>query len=258
MARKRWFRPIGVLAAGVLLAGLAVVQMSPVGATAPPAATFNTNLLLTGSNGAAEPSIRTDKFGRSFVTGPTGVGGGCPSFRVSHDGSTSKFIGRPDQGVGGGDCDWAVGPQETSATITPPASDGDLAFSSLTLPNITVSKSDDGGTTFSTPNPAAAQVGGDDRMWMAADPKLNAAGLADIFMTYHDVSIGQIEVSVSVDGGQTYVQNSPLITNVDPGQYAGALAGNELGNVLARRDSAGLTLYSISHTPDSATDTEKQ
>src|SRR6202022_3895528 len=132
-----------------------------------------------------------------------------------------------DQGVGGGDCDWAIGSRETSSTIIPTASDSDLAFSSLTLPNITVSKSDDGGTTFSTPNPAAAQVGGDDRMWMAADPKLNEAGLAEIFMANHTVSLGQNEVSGSIDGGQTYVQNSPLITTVDPGQYAGAFAGNE-------------------------------
>src|ERR1700694_2789403 len=189
MARKRWFRPIGVLAGAALLAALAVGQMSPVGATAPPAWTFNTNLLLTGSNCAAEPSIRTDKFGRSFVTGPSGVGGGCPSFRVSHDGSTSKFIGRPDQGVGGGDCDWAIAPQETSSTISPSATDSDLAFSSLTLPTITVAKSDDGGTTFSTPNPASTQVVGNDRMWMAADPKVNALGFAAVFMTYHAVTV---------------------------------------------------------------------
>jgi hypothetical protein len=244
----------------------ATVPATPAAAAAPPAATFNKNLLLKGSNGAAEPSIRTDMFGRSFVTGPTGIGGGCPAFRVSHDGSTSKFIGRPDQGVGGGDCDWAIGPQETSATITPPASDSDLAFSSLTLPNITVAKSDDGGTTFSTPNPAAAQVAGDDRMWMAADPKLNAAGFGDIFLTYHDVSLGEIELSVSLDGGQTYAQNSPLINfvQVPAAQVAGALAGNELGNIVALRPKLSngsfgpLTLYSIFQTPDSSADNANQ
>ena len=252
MARKRWFRPIGVLAGAALLAALAVGQMSPVGATAPPAATFNTNLLLTGSNGAAEPSIRTDKFGRSFVTGPTGVGGGCPSFRVLHDGSASKFIGRPDQGAGGGDCEWAVGPQETAVT----ASDSVLAFSSLTLPSIPVNKSDDGGTTFGVPNAAGTQVLGDDRMWMAADPKLNSAGLADIFMTYHDVTFGGIEMSVSVDGGQTYTNNSQLITAalLPQANGLGVNSGNELGNVVARRDSAGkLTLYSIFQTSEDAT-----
>lgn len=239
----------------------ATIPATPAAALAPPAATFNKNLLLKGSNGAGEPSIRTDRFGRSFVTGPTGVGGGCPAWRVSHDGSTAKFIGRPDQGVGGGDCDWAIGPQETSATITPPASDNDLAFSSLTLPSITVAKSDDGGTTFSHPNPVATQLVGNDRMWMAADPKLNALGLANVFMTYHDVSAGNIELSISLDGGQSYTQNGPAINpaEVTYGQWAGAAAGNGIGNIVARRDAAGaLSLYTIFVTPDSTLDNGNQ
>src|ERR1700730_11660011 len=140
--RISFLRAAALTAVMTLVAALAAtVPPPPAASAAPPSATFNKNLLLKGGGGASEPSIRTDKLGRSFVTGPTGVGGGCPSFRVSHDGSTSKFIGRPDQGVGGGDCDWAIGPRETSSTIIPTASDSDLAFSSLTLPNITVSKS---------------------------------------------------------------------------------------------------------------------
>src|SRR5438132_4555679 len=109
----------------------------------PPAATFNVNLLLTGSSNAGEPSIRTDQFGQSFVIGPTGVPAGCKAFRVRHDGSASTFLGFPDKTVGGGDCDWAIGPQETSPTITPPSTDNVLAYSSLTLANITTGKSDD-------------------------------------------------------------------------------------------------------------------
>jgi hypothetical protein len=216
-------------------------------------ATFNQNLLLKSSNSAGEPSIRTDRFGRSFVIGPTGLAGGCKAFRVTHDGSSSIYLGQPDHQAGGGDCDWAIGPQET----TVPASDDDLAFSSLTLPNITVGKSDDGGKTFGPPNPAAAQVGGDDRMWNVADPNLNSAGFATIFMSYHDVSVGNIEVSISIDGGQTYVQSGPLInpSDVPTAQWTAANAGNELGNLVARRDSSGrLTLYSIFETPDSEAD----
>ena len=222
-------------------------------AVAPPAATFNPNLLLKGSSSAGEPSIRTDRFGRSFVIGPTGVGGGCKAFRVTHDGSNSVYLGQPDHQAGGGDCDWAIGPQETAVA----ASDDLLAYSSLTLPNITVGKSDDGGNTFGPPNPAAAQVGGDDRMWMVADPKLNSAGFATIFMSYHDVSVGNIEVSISIDGGQTYVQSGPLINSSDVpvAQWTSANAGNELGNIVARRDSSGkLTLYSIFQTADSEAD----
>ncbi len=232
-------------------------------AAAPPAATFNPNLLLAGSAGAAEPSIRTDHTGQAFVIGPTGAQ--CQAFRVSHDGSHAQSIGAPDHKVGGGDCDWALGPQETASLPTFGApSDNALAFSSLdNLANITVGKSNDGGKTFGPPNPAAAQVGGDDRMWMAADPKLNSSGYATIFMTFHDISLGDIELSISTDGGQTYLQSGPIInpTDVPQGQWEGlgAFAGNELGNIVARRNAAGqLTLYSIFETPDSATDNVTQ
>src|SRR5438270_2794818 len=162
----------------------------------PSPATFNTNLLLAGSSSAGEPSIRTDRFGRSFVIGPIGVPAGCKAFRVTHDGSASTYLGFPDHTAGGGDCDWAIGPQETASLPgfgTP--SDDALAYSSLTAANITVGKSNDGGTTFGPPNPGAAQVGGDDRMCQAADPKLNSGGIDTVFMSYHDDSTGNIHVS---------------------------------------------------------------
>jgi len=70
---------------------------------------------------------------------------------------------------------------------------------------------------------------------------------------------------VSVDGGFSYVQNAPIINNDDvpvaqwQGGGANATgAGNELGNIVARRTAAGLTLYSIFETPDSATDNLNQ
>src|SRR5207249_7327013 len=129
-----------------LLGALAVLALSVVpltlpGQTAeaakPGGSTFNPNLLLQGSTNTAEPSIRTDRFGRSFVIGPTGVPAGCKAWRVTHDGSASTFIGFPDHTAGGGDCDWAIGPQE-SATLPgfgAPSADA-LAYSSLTLANI--------------------------------------------------------------------------------------------------------------------------
>jgi hypothetical protein len=226
----------------------------------PPAATFNKNLLLQGSSNAAEPSIRTDQFGQAFVIAPTGVPAGCKAFRVKHDGSASVFLGFPDHGAGGGDCDWAIGPQETSPTITPPSTDNVLAYSSLTLPNITTGKSDDAGTTFSPPNVYSQQVPGDDRMWMTADPKLNSLGFADVYMTYHDVSVLQIELGVSRDGGLTYLQNGPIINAADvPPTQWGQPGGNGLGNIVAYRPKSGaLTLFSIFVTPDSALDNANQ
>ena len=258
-------RLVCVLVAAALGA-LPFAMGGPALAAKPSGATFNPNLLLQGSSNTAEPSIRTDRFGHSFVIGPTGVPAGCKAWRVAHNGSSATYIGQPDHTAGGGDCDWAIGPQETSSTISPAPTDDDLAYSSLSLANITTGKSDDGGTTFGPPNVYSQQVGGDDRMWMAADPRLNSGGFADIFMTYHDVSGPEdIQMGVSIDGGFSYVQNAPIINNNDVpvGQWQGAGvnvagAGNELGNIVARRTAAGLTLYSIFETPDSATDNTNQ
>src|SRR3979411_1933952 len=188
MSHRQLFRPIVVAATGVLLAAASLSPAFQGLAAAPPAATFNTNLLLPGSNGAAEPSIRTNSKGESFVIGPTGSQ--CQAMRVNNAGSAAKFSGAPDHNAGGGDCDWAVGPKETATlpTFATPTADN-LAFSSLdNLVNITTGKSGDDGNTFPSPNPASTQVVGDDRMWMAADPKLNSTGFNTIFMTYHDVS----------------------------------------------------------------------
>src|SRR5438128_4084286 len=202
-----------VLAAALGMLPLAI--SSPALAAKPAGPTFNPNLLLQGSTNAGEPSIRTDRFGHAFVIGPTGVPAGCKAFRVAHNGASATYIGQPDHTAGGGDCDWAIGPQETSSTISPAPTDDDLAYSSLTVANLTTGKSDDGGNTFGPPNVYSQQVGGDDRMWMAADPRLNSLGLADIFMTYHDVSVLDIEMGVSVDGGFSYVQNAHIIIKND-------------------------------------------
>src|SRR5438034_1986197 len=252
------------LGAGSVAAATSLPDGTRLVTALPSAATFNTNLLLAGSSSAAEPSIRTDRFGRSFVIGPTGVPAGCKAFRVTHDGSASTFIGFPDHTAGGGDCDWAIGPQETTTLpgFGTPTDDG-LAYSSLTLANITTGKSNDGGTTFGPPNAYSQQVAGDDRMCMAADPKLNSLGFDDIYMTYHDVSIVDIQLGVSRDGGQTYVQNVPIINPADvpQAQWQGSInappgpAGNGLGNIVGRRVAGGsLTLYSIFVTPDSPQD----
>src|SRR5437762_13808744 len=232
------------LGAGPVAAATSLIGGARLLTALPSAATFNTNLLLAGSTSAAEPSIRTDRFGRSFVIGPTGVPAGCKAFRVTHDGSASTFIGFPDHTAGGGDCDWAIGPQE-SATLPGfgAPSDDALAYSSLTLANITTGKSNDGGTTFGPPNPYSQQVAGDDRMLMTADPRLNSLGLADVYMTYHDVRVLDIQLGVSRDGGQTYVQNVPIINPADvpPPQWRGGInstpdpAGHGFGSIVACR-----------------------
>src|SRR5882762_8064978 len=257
-------RRSAILVGLAAIAAASIIVVAPTAAAPPPASTFNPNLLLPSSSGAAEPSIRTNSLGESFVIGPTGLQ--CNAMRVNHAGSTARFIGAPDHNAGGGDCDWAVGPKETAALPSFPTPTADnLAFSSLdNLVNITTGKSSDDGNTFGSPNPASTQVVGDDRMWMAADPRLNSAGFNTVYMIYHDISVVDIELSISTDGGFVYTQSGPIISNADvpQGQWQGlgAGSGNELGNIVSRRDpvTGALTLYSIFQTPDSATDNVSQ
>ena len=117
-----------VLAFAIVVAAFGAVSLPASAAKAPPGNTFNPNLLLPGSSGAAEPSIRTNSAGESFVIGPTG--GQCQAMRVVHNGSSAKFIGAPDHNAGGGDCDWSIGPKETSSLPSfPTPSTDDVAFS---------------------------------------------------------------------------------------------------------------------------------
>src|SRR5438093_586762 len=142
-------RIVGVVAVAAL-GVLPLTLLGPAAAAAKPgSAAFNPNLLLQGSTNTAEPSIRTDRFGRSFVIGPTGVPAGCKAWRVTHDGSSATYIGQPDHTAGGGDCDWAIGPQESSATISPAPTDDDLAYSSHSLGNITTRRTASGLTLYS-------------------------------------------------------------------------------------------------------------
>jgi hypothetical protein len=255
-----------VIVAAAIAMAIPALSTQPAKA-APPATpiTFNPNLLLGGSQGAGEPSIKTDSAGTHYVIGPTGFPtGGCHAFRVVHNGSSSQDIGFPDHNVGGGDCDWAIGPKETTGTKD------NLAYSSLLLATIVAGKSSDGGATFLPPNVYSANPPLDDRMWNVADTKNNAAGFNDVFMNYHDLNTDQIWQVTSTDGGQTYATSNPVINPADitVGQWASScpgggcvvggpslFGGSGIGNIVARRPSGGaLTLYTIFTTPDSAAD----
>src|ERR1700757_448802 len=75
--KPRYLALLVALVAAFVALPMAAGHPAPASAAAPTAATFNPNLLLKGSNGAGEPSIRTDDKGQSFVIGPIGVPAGC-------------------------------------------------------------------------------------------------------------------------------------------------------------------------------------
>lgn len=155
------------------------------------------------------------------MTGPAGVPtGGCPFWTVhpgtfNNQGLPYDYRGLFDidhGGVGGGDCDVAHG----SRSKLPLGTTADnISASSLSLANLTTDSSQDAGKTFRTP---ANNVGcgsptcfGVDRQWQAADPDLKV-----FYLIVHDVTLANIQTSVSIDGGYSYLGNTPAITTGPP------------------------------------------
>lgn len=180
--------------------------------------TFSTSVALkapvAGRDG--EPSIRTDYKGNSYTGGIRGVPAGVdlwyhdlnsasprfdpflrvPAYRGQPDGTTEKTPA--DAGAdGGGDIDLAVG--------FPPLSGSErevpfLAYSSLTLANISSGLTRDRGLTFEL-NPTGNLTGGppgDDRQWH------EFYGANSAYLLYRTVAPAIAQVQRSDDGGFTY------------------------------------------------------
>src|SRR5437764_10668207 len=94
---------------------------------------------------------------------------------------------------GGGDTDLAVAPVKNAQGIY------NVYVASLSLANVDVSTSMDGGKTW-TLNPISATIPGDDREWIAAD------GASKVCISYHDAATFNIDVNCSADAGATFTQ----------------------------------------------------
>lgn len=139
------------------------------------------------------------------------------------------YLGKFDtdkNGVGGGDCDTAVG------GLTTAGGDTNLAVSSLSLANLTTNQSADHGDTFhAVANSASVQNTGVDRQWNAAD-----TGLGQVYMTVHD-GANEIQVYSSIDGGYTYLQSGQAIdathlVNAQQNNHFGGLVVNPVDHKL--------------------------
>ena len=133
-------------------------------------------------------------------------------------------MGDPDLGAassqnssfapGGGDTDLATAPVKNAAGYY------NVYVASLSLANIDVSTSQDGGKTFVL-NPTSASVPVDDREWIAAD------GANKVCLSYHDISTDNIDVNCSANAGTTFTQLGDAIDLA----HAYNINNNEIGNL---------------------------
>ena len=94
-------------------------------------------------------------------------------------------------------------------------------MASLSLANVTVSTSQDGGQTWSK-NVLSATIPGDDREWIAADQA------AKVCISYHDIVTFNIDVNCSFDAGATFTQLGSAIDVA----HAFLLEDNSTGNLV--------------------------
>src|SRR5438105_4286426 len=174
------------------------------------------------SNFAAEPAIRSDGAGRFFGSSENGLGGGTVAFRSLDNGSHYTTLVSPnsvseanDTGFapGGGDTDLAVAPAKNAAGFY------NVYVSSLSLLNVDVSTSSDGGATWKL-NPVTTPETIDDREWIAADRA------SKVCISYHDAPQG-ITVGCSQDAGTTFTQ---FTTAIDA-NHAFQIGENSIGNL---------------------------
>lgn len=177
----------------------------------------------TCTNGAAEPQIRTDKSGNFYGSSENGLGAGTEAWKSSDAGKHFTALVSPNAlsqtantGVapGGGDTDLATAPVKNAQGYF------NVYVASLSLANVDVSTSTDGGKTF-TLNPTSATIPGDDREWIAAD------GASKVCISYHDVATFNIDIDCSFDAGKTFTQLGDAIDT----NHAYLIDNNEIGNL---------------------------
>lgn len=176
-------------------------------------------------NHAVEPAIRADRDGTFYVASENTLFKGTIAAKSTDGGLHFSSLPSPNAlsggnapgfAPGGGDVDVATAPEKN------PAGFYNVYVASLTLANVSVSTSEDGGASWSL-NPAAARIGGDDREWIAAD------GSSKVCISYHDLLTFNVNVDCSFDAGATFAQHA--LPGAIDAQHAFLLQNNQIGNI---------------------------
>jgi hypothetical protein len=184
------------------------------------------------SNFASEPAIRADGAGRFFGSSENGLGGGTVAFKSTDGGLHYTTLASPnsvsqanDTGFapGGGDTDLAVAPDKNAAGFY------NVYVASLSLVNVDVSTSTDGGGTWAL-SPVTTPETADDREWIAADTNNK------VCISYHNAPQG-ITVGCSANAGLVFTQ---FATAIDPA-HAFQISENSIGNLAI--DPVSHTIY---------------
>src|SRR6059058_3747413 len=174
------------------------------------------------SNGAAEPMIRADATGTFYVSSELGLSAGTLAWKSTDGGLHYTALESPNQlsqaaggvGPGGGDTDLSTAHDANASGVY------NVYVASLSLANVTVSASQDGGKTWSK-NVLSATIPGDDREWIAADQA------SKVCISYHDIVTFNIDVNCSFDAGATFTQLGSAIDVA----HAFLIDDNEIGNL---------------------------
>ena len=176
------------------------------------------------TNGAAEPAIISDPAGRFFGSSENGLGGGTEAWKSTDGGLHYTTLASPNAASQTSQPTVAPGGGDTAiATATAPNANGlyNVYVASLSLANVDVSTSADGGNSWSL-NPTSATIPGDDREWIAAD------GASKVCISYHDAAVYSIHVNCSTDAGKTFTQVGDAIDT----NHANNNDNNAIGNLV--------------------------
>jgi hypothetical protein len=176
-------------------------------------------------NHAVEPAIRADATGTFYVSSENGLFQGTIAAKSVDSGLHYASLPSPnavsqanDTGFapGGGDTDLATAPVKNAQGFY------NVYVASLSLADVSVSTSKDGGATWSL-NPTGAQIEGDDREWIAAD------GASKVCISYHDLATFNVNVDCSYDAGLTFTQHA--LPGAIDAAHAFLLQNNQIGNL---------------------------